>query len=304
MSPSGLPPELAPYQDEPKQLPSGAVGKSALLRLRFERRGDRSILASVERRAPLLVQRALYCDEGMPGLPWAFIITSSGGVLQGDRYAYELEVYAGAYAHITTQAATKIHEMDANYAAQTQQIILRDGAYLEYLPDPVIPFAHSRFHSRTDIRLAPSATLLYAEILMGGRQFYGSGELFRFDVYSSTVRAERADGAELFVEKLLIEPGRDDVSLAGVMGPFHVFGNVVLLTPKAHADRIFDQVGPLQRCDESWIGGISRLPNDAGLIYKVLGRETDTVKGKVRDFWAIVRPEVTGWPVPARFPWR
>ena len=31
-----LAPELVPYQDEPKQLPSGAFGKNALLRLRFE----------------------------------------------------------------------------------------------------------------------------------------------------------------------------------------------------------------------------------------------------------------------------
>ena len=34
-------PELAAYQDEPKQMPSGVVGKNAYLRLGFQRRGDR-----------------------------------------------------------------------------------------------------------------------------------------------------------------------------------------------------------------------------------------------------------------------
>jgi len=296
--------ELAPYQDEPKQLPSGAFGKNALLRLGFETRSDRSILAFSERRAPLLVQKALYCDEGMPGLPVVFIITNSGGILQGDRYTMEFAAGPGACGHVTTQAATKLHEMDANYAAQKQSISLEEGAYLEYLPDPVIPFRHSRFHTRTRIRIAPTATLLYSEILMGGRQYYREGELFQFDLFSSTVSAERLEGTELFVEKFLIEPGRSRPSRLGVMGDFTVFGNVILLTPREHADAIHGRVAAVWNREEQWAAGVSRLPNDAGLIYKVLGKESSTVRTKVREFWSLVRPQVTGFPVPPEFAWR
>jgi len=297
-------PELALYQDEPKQLPSGGLGKDALLRLRFETRGDRSILALMERKAPLLVQRALYCDEGMPDLPVVFIITNSGGILQGDRYTQEFALGPGACGHITTQAATKIHEMDANYAAQTQNITLEEGAYLEYLPEFVIPFRHSRFHTRTRIRIAPTATLLYAEILMGGRLFYEGGELFQFDLFSSTVSAERVDGAKLFVEKFLIEPGRSAVSQLGIMGEFSIFGNVILLTPQEHAVAIHDQVAAVWNQEEQWAAGASRLPNDAGLIYRVAGKESSTVRAKVREFWSLVRLQVTGFAVPPEFPWR
>ena len=300
----GLAPELAPYRDEPKQLPSGALGKNALLRLRFETRRDRSILAFSERRAPLLVQKALYCDEGMPGLPVVFIITNSGGILQGDRYTMDFAAGPDAFGHITTQAATKIHEMDANYAEQTQAITLEDGAYLEYLPELVIPFRHSRFHTRTRIRIAPTATLLYSEILMGGRLFYGDGELFKFDLFSSTVGAERLEGTELFVEKFLIEPGRSEPSRLGVMGDFTVFGNVILLTPREHADAIRERVVAAYDHKEGWAAGVSRLPNDAGLIYKVVGKESSTVRAKVREFWSLVRPQVTGFAVPSEFPWR
>jgi urease accessory protein len=50
--------------------------------------------------------------------------------------------------------------------------------------------------------------------------------------------------------------------------------------------------------------GACRLPNDAGLIFKVLGRETAQVKAKVREFWGLVRREVTGADLPAPFFWR
>jgi len=299
-----LAPELALYQDEPRQLPTGGLGKDALLRVRFEARNDRSIMAFMERKAPLLVQKALYCDEGLPGLPVVFIVTTSGGIVQGDRYTMGFELGPGARGHVTTQAANKIHEMDANYAAQTQDIVLEDGAYLEYLPEATIPFRDSRFHSLTRVRIAPTATLLYSEILMGGRLHYRDGERFQFDLFSSTVSAERLDGTRLFTEKFLIEPKRSPVSRRAVMGEFNVFGNVILLTPRQHAETIHGQVAAAWNREEGWAAGASLLPNDAGLIYRVLGMDTSVVRAKVRDFWSLVRPEVTGFPVAPEFPWR
>lgn len=296
-------PELAPYLDEPRQLPSGGFGKQAVLRLRFERRHGRSILASSERKAPLLVQRALYCDEGMPGMPVVYIITNSGGILQGDRYIQDFTVGPGASAHLTTQAATKIHEMDANHATLLQTIQLEDGAYLEYVPDTVIPFRRSRFLTSTRIRIAPTATLFYSEILLAGRLHYQGGEVYEFDLFSSTVSADRDGGEPLFVEKFLIQPGRSKTSAPAVMGDFKVFGNVILLTPRAHADSVFEQVAPEWNPDAGFAAGASRLPNDAGLIYKVVGRDTAVVRRKVREFWAVARAEVTGATLPAAFSW-
>jgi len=300
---SDVAPELAPYLDEPGQLPSGGFGKQALLRLRFETRPGRSILASSERRAPLLVQRALYCDEGMPDMPVVYIITNSGGILQGDRYTQEFAVGPEARGHLTTQAATKIHEMDANHATQVQSIDLEDGAYLEYLPEPIIPFRNSRFHSRTRIRIAPTATLIYSEILMAGRLHHRGGESFSFDLFSSTVSAGRDSGEGLFVEKFVIEPKRFPPSALGVMGDYQVFGNVIFLTPREHADAVYGRVAAEWDREAGFAAGASRLPNDAGLVYKVVGRDTAVVRRKVREFWSLVRPQVTGRPVPPPFAW-
>ena len=171
--------ELAAFQDEPPQMKSGTVGKTGFLRLGFEHRGDRTILANVERRAPYMVQRPLYCDQKMPDLAWVFLITTTGCLLQGDRLALDIRLGAQAQAHITTQSSTKIHTMDTNYAAQTQTITLDDGAYLEFLPDPVIPHRRARFLSENSyLDRADGDPALFGNPSVGPK-VSSSGRMFR-----------------------------------------------------------------------------------------------------------------------------
>jgi len=55
--------ELAAFQDEPPQMASGAVGKTGFLRLGFERRGDHTILAELDR-------RSIFCSPSRTSAPW------------------------------------------------------------------------------------------------------------------------------------------------------------------------------------------------------------------------------------------
>ena len=297
-------PELALFQDEPCQMKSGTVGKTGFLRLGFERRGDQTILADFERRAPYMVQRVLYCDSEMPGLACVFLITTTGCLVQGDRLAVDVALGPRAEAHIATQSATKIHTMDANYAAQTQLITLADDAYLELLPDPLIPHRQSRFISNTQISIAPSATLLFSEIIQPGRRHHRPDECFGATVISISTSAARPDRRTLFAEKLLIEPQRYAVRQTGVMDSFEVFANVILCTPQDKADRVYDRVEADVEFSDGVAFGACRLPNDAGLVYKIVGRKTAQVKSKVREFWRLVRNEVTGASLPPPFLWR
>lgn len=296
--------EFAPYQDEPPQMASGAVGKTGFLRLGFERRGEHTVLAELDRRAPFMAQRPLYPDPGLPDMAWLFMITTSGCVLQGDRMALDVTLAPGARAHVTTPSATKVHSMDANYAVQTQTITLADDAYLEFMPEPLIPHRRTRFLSDTRISIAPTATLLYSEIVQAGRKHHHPDECFGVTLLSLALGAQRPDGRLLFSEKLLIDPARRPLRQTGVMGPYDVLGNVVLLTPKAAADRVHARVDADVDAAAGIAFGACHLPNDAGLIFKVLARETAQVKAKVREFWAVAREEVTGAALPPPFFWR
>jgi urease accessory protein len=297
-------PEVADFRDEPQQLPAGAPGKNGFLRLEFEYRDGRSVLSELSHRAPLLAQQALYYDDGMPELPCVMMICTAGGVLQGDRYAIQIAVAENAEAHVTTQSATKIQEMDANFAAQTLDIALGENAYLEYLPDPTIPYRNARFVARTRICLPQTATLLYSEIMLPGRTYYRSGERFEFALFASAVRAERPGGDRLCSEKYVIEPQRSDVRARGVMGDFDVFANVLLFTPSPHAEQIFAETAAEMNVERRHAAGATRLPNGAGIAYKVVGMEREAVQDKVREFCARVRRHVKNAETAPQFSWR
>lgn len=297
--------EMKPYLEEPKAMPVGTPGKVGRLYLGFELDADgKSILRNLERHAPLIVQQELYFDEGMPEMPCVYILSSGGPNVDGDRYTQHFVVRRDAFAHISTGAATKLAEMRYNFSGLEQRFELEQNAYLEYLPEPTIPCRHTRFIADTTIRIAPSATLFYAEIYMGGRKYFGTGERFRYDILSVCTHAERPDGRPLFREKFIIRPELYSPDSLGAMNGYDVFANVVVLTPARHAEAIYEATEAFIDPERRLAAGITRLPNDCGLLYKVLGEETGPVKKLIRAFCAAVRREVKGRDLPDEFPWR
>lgn len=297
--------EMSDFLDPPIAMYVGAPGKHGYLRMGFEidPRG-KCILRDLDRRAPLIVQQALYFDEEMPEMPCVYILSSGGPNVEGDRYQQDIYLKENAFAFVTTGAATKIAEMKRNYSAMVQNIRLDAGSYFEFMPEPVYPSRHSRFISDTDIVIDPSATLFYSEIFMCGRKYYEKQEIFDYDILSVCSHARRPDGERLFREKFIIKPSEMSPRCLGVMGSFDVFANIIVLTPKDKADEIYENTEAFLDREKHLAAGITHLPNDAGLLFKVLGMEPGPVKAVVRDFLSKVRMSVKGKPVPAEFPWR
>lgn len=297
--------EMKPYLEEPKAMYVGAPGKHGYLRLGFEidPRG-KCILRDLDRRVPLIVQQALYFDEEMPEMPCVYILSSGGPNIDGDRYQQDITLRKDSYAWISTGAATKLAEMRYNYSGMVQNIVLEENTYLEFMPEPVYPCRHTRFISDTRIIADPTATLFYSEIYMGGRKYFGEGELFEYDVLSVCCHAERPDGEQLMREKFVIDPKQQSPRLLGIMGGYDVFANVIVITPKEKADEIYAKVQPFIDRQRRLAVGITHLPNEAGLLFKVLGMEPGPVKAEVRKFCSTVRQVVKGKKLPEEFPWR
>lgn len=271
----------------------------------FELDGNgKSILRDLERRTPLIVQQELYFDEEMPEMPCVYILSSGGPNVDGDRYEQHFVVRRDAFAHVSTGAATKLAEMRRNYSGLVQRFDLEAGAYLEYLPEPIIPCRHTRYHVDTTIRIDPTATLFYAEIYLSGRRYFGEGERFCYDILSVKTQAERPDAAPLFQEKFIIRPDRTSPEGLGAMNGYDIFANAVVLTPPDKAECLYERTKAFIDRERRLAAGVTRLPNGCGLSYKVLGDDTGTVKRLVRNFCSDVRRCVKGRPLPEEFPWR
>ncbi len=296
--------EMTPYLSDPPAMAVGTPGKSGYLHLGFELDASgRSILRDWERRAPLIVQQALYFDEQLPDLPCVYILSSGGPNVDGDRYEQHITVRRGASAHVSTGAATKLAAMRYNFSALRQTFRLEAGAYLEFLPEPTIPCRRTRFWSDTEFRVDPSATLFYSEIYLAGRRHH-EGERFAYDLLSVASRAYGPDERLLFREKFVIRPAFRSPETRGAMGGYDVFANAVVLTPPACAEAIYAATECISDPQRQLATGILRLPDGCGLSFRVLGMDSGTVKQAVRDFCSTVRRTVKGRPLPPEFPWR
>ena len=147
MNSTKYPHEVRAYLKNPPAMEAGAVGKQGKIALEFslDKTGKKSYMSSWRRQAPLIVQQELYFDEQMPEMPCVYILSSGGPNVDGDRYEINLKINKGAFAHISTGAATKIAEMQHNHASMEQNIYVDENGYLEYMPLPVIPCKNSRY---------------------------------------------------------------------------------------------------------------------------------------------------------------
>jgi urease accessory protein len=219
---SNLPPEFLAYKSELEES-STESGKRGIFQLELEEdaRIKKTVIKEHYVKVPLFIQRALYLEESIPSMAYIYVISPSGGILQGDRYKIGIKLSNNAHAHITTQGATRIYKMEKDYATQMIDIVVEEGCYCEYIPDQIIPYANSRFYQLANLKVHETATMIYSEILVPGR--VASGENFEYDIcYIKTVATNHADKLR-FIDVLKLMPKKDNFKARGIMENFFPF---------------------------------------------------------------------------------
>jgi urease accessory protein len=92
-----------------------------------------------------------------------------------------------------------------------------DGALLEWLPDPIIPFAGSRSRIETSIELGDDCGLFWWEVVAPGRVAHE--ELFAYDLLDVQFDI-RATGVPIAMEHYRIEPAARSLASQVRMGPY------------------------------------------------------------------------------------
>jgi urease accessory protein len=160
---------------------------------------------------------------------WVYAATYGGGLLGGDAIAIDVSVESGASALLSTQASTKIYRSDGA-ASQRLRAHAADGSLLVLLPDPVTPFAASRYTQEQHIDLAPGATLISVDWMTAGR--VGSGERWQFTSYASRTWLRR-DGRLILHDATLLTP--EDGGIAERMSRFNCVAWAVAIGPAVRA---------------------------------------------------------------------
>ncbi len=284
---------------------SGAnkFGRVSELDLVAERRGEKTVLAGISATMPFHVMHPFEMPtagfvgaagaEGLaPSAAQVMVMSTSAGIMAGDDQAIRVEVGAGAALQVTSQAFEKIHRMGEGLSARrSTRLVVADGAYLDYSPQPTIPFAGSAYASDTVAELAgPSARLVYQEVLSCGRA--ARGERFEYRSFRNHVCVNVA-GLPVYLDNAVFEPATMPMEDFGLYEGFSHLGNLVLVNCRigeaaftAARDYLREETGVIGAAagspvgaaegSEAVAGGVTRLAS-GDVCVRLLGHRAQRV---------------------------
>ena len=290
--PEDVPSQFASFDGKISQMDVGKTGKIGFLKLTlgFDSQRNKTIITEQRSCVPLYVQKALYYDETIPSMAHVFVLSPSGGVLQGDRYRTDIELKNGAMSHITTQGATRIYKMNSNYATQMINLNVGKDCYLEFLPEQLIPYKNSRYYQKATFKVDDSATLVYSETIVPGR--VAMGELFDYDVCCLKTLCYDDKQEIKFHDNCILEPKKQTMNSLGIFGNRTVLSMMYVVTKKECVEELYEIINQIFKDNDEIIGGASILPNNSGLSVRILSNSSEVNKITVYNIAQIIRKQI------------
>lgn len=243
-------------------------------------------LVACDHEPPLRVIRAFPLAGGAT---LVHIHNLSGGILGGDHLSISADIGPCSTVQLTSTSATRIYRSTstAPIATQTISIQVREGGLLEYLPDPLIPFAGARYQQQTHIDLAQDAGLFWWETITPGREAHG--EVFGYEQLHLSTEIT-ALGKPLAIERMRIEPQHQAPSSSLRLGSFLYFCSFYICKVGLEATRWLHLEQQLQALAQemsrpaeiSW--GVSTLVAH-GLLVRAVSRQGRDIATGLLAFW-------------------
>jgi len=193
---------------------------------------------------------------------------------------------------MTTQGATRIYSMNSNSASQMLNITVDENCYLEYIPDQIIPYKNSRYYQKVNLNIHDNGTLVYSEILTPGR--VAMGESFEYDICFLRTHSKNQEKKIRFLENTKIEPKKQRLKDFGILGDYRITGTVYILTKKENVIELEDVINEEIRNTTVVSMGTSILPDESGVIIRILGNTTDSIFGVIFKILEISRKKILG----------
>lgn len=264
--------EISSQAPQKNQLVLGVMDGFADLELVSDK-NSKTFIKKLKTKSPLLVQKALYTDSNNPNKAHIYLMSSAGGMLQGDTLRINIHAKENTETYVTTQAATKIYKAENQDCSQYINILAEKESFLEFLPKQIIPHKDSRFSQEVNISFDKSSTLIYSEILSAGR--IAHGEKFDFDSIRMQFTCKDLGGIILFSESSNFMPKNRKSKFNSLFGNQDLYSTIYIISKKIDSEKLslkiyeFFKTNPLVGC--------SQLPNNSGIVIRILSNSIDEI---------------------------
>jgi urease accessory protein len=261
------------------------AGVRGLARIGYAAVDGVSRLVMLEQQSPL---RVLFPSPAAGDPPVAALVTTSGGLVGGDRLDVGISVGKDARLLAIAQAAEKVYRSLGSDCAVDITLDVAEGAWLEWLPQETILFEGARLRRSTALDVAGAGRALAGEMLVFGRVARGEEMTYGLVRDGWTVRR---DGRLVWADALHMDG--PDISFclnapAGFAGA-RAYATVLYVGPDA-ADHLGlareAAVGRNVRSGATLSGSV--------LIARWLGHEPADVRRAFAAYWMRLRSAVGG----------
>ena len=213
----------------------------------------------------------------------AMQMSSSPGLLGGDRLDIQISLRKSTALTLTTQAFTRVQAMnDGEFAEQITQIQLAEDSRLFYLPHPLVLHKDSALKQKTTIEMAENSELIYGEIVAIGRVL--NDERFAFRQFSSHLKIyalqKNGEKRPLVSDCIQWLPSKMTLTALSQMEDYSHQGSLTYLNLSKSALEIKAMLKQLQETftsSENLLIGLSQL-NEGGLMVRVLGHRAEQIQ--------------------------
>ena len=210
------------------------------------------------------------------------IMSSSPGVLEGDRLEINVSIGEGSKLRLDTQSYQRLFRMNSG-ATQKVNIIIESSARLIYLPHPVVPHEEADFTTVSKILLQNNSVLVWGEVLTCGRHL--NGEIFQFTKYHSLTEIF-IDNKKIVRENLLLTPFLVNMFSMGQWEGFTHQASLFFIHEQANAAEVKQSLMHYQHMKDISFGCTSL--STSGLLIRILGHKAEVLHQHLKDITEIL----------------
>lgn len=267
-----------------------SAGRHGELKLAFVQQNDRTVMAESFFRVPLQVMKPRY-DES--GCACVYLLSPTGGVVQGDDYQIEVTLAPNTHATLTTQASTKVYAMPRQGATQLMRVRVGKDAIFEYLPDSTILFRDANFSQGISLFLERGARVALQEIVMPGR--LARGETLAFTQYRSRIEMSNSEGLLLYDTCRIGPKCQPYLTGPGVLDGYVCWGSWYLVGDFEMPwwEVLCEFAEPFLNQPPKSIGGLSQL-HRGGIALRMLAHNAEVIQTTFQTIWNWLKTEHFG----------